>query len=87
MLIDGTQERARELCRQPGAAGSPSSSTTLREQLGRTPSWREVATAVVAGLATELGTEITEGALPRTAMRRIRSLERHYRSRKWTLRR
>lgn len=87
ILIDGTQELARELCRQPADAGAVPASTTLREQLGRAPSWAEVATAITDGLAAELGTEIVEGELPQPAMRRIRSLERHYRSRAWTLRR
>ncbi len=87
VLIDGTQELARDLCRQPADAGAVPASTTLREQLGRAPSWREVATAVAAGLAAELETGMAEGELPQPAMRRIRSLERHYRSLEWTLRR
>ena len=87
ILIDGTQELARELCRQPADAHAPPASTTLREQLGRTPSWREVATAVAAGLAAEMETEMAEGALPHPTMRRIPSLERQYRSREWTMRR
>lgn len=87
VLIDGTQELARELCRQPADAGAASSSTTLREQLGRAPSWREVATAVADGLATELGTQLAIGEFPQPAVRLIRPLERRYRSREWTLRR
>ncbi len=87
VLIDGTQELARELCRQPVEAGTAPASTTLREQLGRAPSWREVATAVADGLAAELETEMAEGELPQPAMRLIHSLEQRYRSSEWTLRR
>lgn len=87
VLIDGTQDVVGELCRGPAGSGTPPASTTLREQLGRAPSWAEVATAVAEGLAAELGAEMAEGELPRPAMRRIGSLERHYRSREWTLRR
>ena len=86
VLIDGTQDVVGVLCRRPAVAGTPPASTTLREQLGRAPSWSEVATAALEGLAAELGTDMAEGELPRRAMRRIRSLERHYRSREWTLR-
>ena len=87
VLIDGSQDMAGELCRQPAIAGTPPASTTLREHLGRAPSWREVATAVAEALATELGTEITEGELPQAAIRRMSFLERQYRSDEWTLRR
>lgn len=87
ILIDGTQERVGELRRQSPDADTPPASTTLREQLCRAPSWREVATAVTEGLATELGTEIVTGELPRRVTRLIGPLERHYRSREWTLRR
>lgn len=85
--IDGTQELVGELCRKPAGAGTPPASTTLREQLGRVPSWGEVATAVAEGLAAELGTELAEGELPQPAMRRMPSLERQYHSSAWTLRR
>ena len=87
VLIDGSQDLVGELCRRPAVAGAPPASTTLREQLGRAPSWTEVATAVAEGLATELGVEMAEGELPQTARRRMGSLERHYRSPEWTLRR
>ena len=87
VLIDGTQDVVGELCRQPAVAGTAPASTTLREQLGRAPSWEEVATAVADGLAAELGTGMVGGELPQPAMRRKGSLERHYRSREWTLRR
>ena len=87
VLIDGTQELARELCRQPAESAAAPASTTLREQIGRAPSWKEVATAVADRLAAELGTEIAEGQLPRPALPLIRPLERRYRSTEWTLRR
>ena len=87
VLIDGTQELARELCRQPAGAGTPPASTTLREQLGRAPSWAAVATAVAEGLAAELDTETADGELPQAANRLIPMLESRYRSREWTLRR
>ncbi|MDE0359097.1 MAG: lipoate--protein ligase family protein [Gammaproteobacteria bacterium] len=87
VLIDGSQDVVGELCRRPAAAGTAAASTTLREQLGRAPSWEEVATAVAEGLAAELGAGMAEGELPQPAMRRMGSLERHYRSREWTLRR
>ena len=87
ILIDGTQDVVGELCRRTGDAVAPPASTTLREQLGRAPSWREVATAVATGLAAEMDTELAEGELPRRAMRRFPSLERQYRSNEWTLRR
>ena len=87
VLIDGTQERVGELRRQSPDADTPPASTTLREQLGRAPSWREVATAVLEGLAAVLGTELAMGRLPQAAKRRIPSLERRYRSDEWTLRR
>ena len=87
VLIDGTQDMVDELCRRPAVAGTPPTSTTLREELGRAPSWAEVAMAVAEGLAAELGTEMVDGELPQPAMGQIESLERHYRSREWTLRR
>ena len=87
VLIDGSQNMVGELSRQPAVASTPSASTTLREQLGRAPSWQEVATAVADGLSAELGTAMVGGELPQPAMRRMGSLERHYRSREWTLRR
>ncbi|MCY4646846.1 MAG: biotin/lipoate A/B protein ligase family protein [Gammaproteobacteria bacterium] len=87
VLIDGTQELARKLCRQPADADAAPASTTLREQLGRTPTWEEVAKAVTEGLAAGLETEIAQGPLPRRALPLIRPLERRYRSREWTLRR
>ena len=87
VLIDGTQELARELCRQPADAGTAPASTTLHEQLGRAPSWREVATAVLDGVGTELGTAIVAGELPQAAERLIPALERRYRSHEWTSRR
>lgn len=87
VLIDGTQERVGELRRQSPDTDTPPASTTLREQLGRAPSWREAATAVTAGLATEFGTELAMGRLPHSAERRIPSLERRYRSDDWTLKR
>ena len=87
VLIDGTQGLIGELHRPSPDPDIPPASTTLREQLGRVPSWREVATAVTEGLATELGTEIAAGELPRMVTRLIEPLERHYRSREWTLRR
>ncbi|MCY3704808.1 MAG: biotin/lipoate A/B protein ligase family protein [Gammaproteobacteria bacterium] len=87
VLIDGTQDMVDRLCRQPAIAGTPTGSTTLREELGRAPSWTEVATAVAEGFAAELGIEMAEGEPPQRAMRRIKPLERHYRSREWTLRR
>lgn len=97
VLIDGTQELVRELSRRPTRSPARSrkpagedarpAPTTLREQLGHAPSWREVATAVAEGLAAELGTEMAEGEPPQPALRRIKPLERRYRSREWTLRR
>ena len=87
VLIDGTQEFVRELSRQPVGAGMTPGSTTLHEQIGRAPSWREVATAIAAGLASVLGTEMTAGELPESAVRLMPSLEQRYRSSKWTLRR
>ena len=86
VLIDGSQNVVRELSRQPADDdGTPA--TTLREQLGRAPSWREVATAVAEGLAAELGTELRVGELPQPAVRLMPALEQRYRSREWTLRR
>ncbi len=86
VLIDGSQNLVDEL--RPGsAAREGSASTTLREQLGRAPSWAEVATAVAEELAAELETEIVAGELPRSATRAIPALERRYRSRAWTMRR
>ncbi len=86
VLIDGSQNVVRQLSRQPaGADGTPA--TTLREQLGRAPSWREVATAVAEGLAAELETDLMIGELPQPAIRLMPALEQRYRSREWTLRR
>ncbi|MXY30547.1 MAG: lipoate--protein ligase family protein [Gammaproteobacteria bacterium] len=87
VLIDGSQDVVGDLCRQPAVAGTSPASTTLREQLGRAPSWEEVATAVTQGLSAELGIEMVEGELPQPALRRMGSLERYYRSPEWTRRR
>ena len=87
VLIEGSQNVVRELSRQPGKARETPSATTLREQLGRAPSWPEVATAVADGLAAELGAEMAVGKLPQPALRLMPDLERRYRSRMWTLRR
>ena len=87
VLIDGTQELIGELRRPSPDPDTPPASTTLREQLGHAPAWREVATAVTEGLAAELGTEPFIGELPQAAERLIPALERRYRSHEWTLRR
>ena len=87
VLIEGSQNVVRELSRQPAGAGTTPASTTLGEQLGRAPSWREVSAALVNGLAAELGTGMPAGALPEPALQLMPSLEQRYRSRDWTLRR
>lgn len=45
ILLDGSQERVREVSKEPGAGGSE---TTLAEILGRTVTFAEVADAIVA---------------------------------------
>ncbi len=87
VLVEGTQARARALCRHADDARAAPASTTLREQLGRTPSWGEVAAAVSRALAARLGTKVARGELPQATRRKIRALERHYRSKTWTMRR
>ena len=70
---------------RPPAAGT--GWTTLKEMLGRRPSWTEIEGAIVAGWESVIGTGLAPGHLSVAEASRVEALRERYASPDWTWRR
>ncbi len=85
ILVGGSQAAAEELLLS-GQRGSIAW-TTVSAELGRRPTWGELAAAVVGGFEEALGIGLAPAALTVQEQRRARDLDARFGSREWTWRR
>ena len=90
ILVSGSQAAAEELLLDGSGAAAPSPDTgwtTLEAELGRRPSWTELAAAISAGFEETIGTALAPARLSVEETTRVKELRVTFASPDWTWRR
>ena len=85
ILVDGSQEAIQQIQAVPGA--TPVHATTLRQLLGRTPTWDELALALENAFARTAGTALAPARLKSDELDRAARLTARFADHDWTWRR
>lgn len=85
ILVDGSQEAVQQIQAVPGAA--PVHATTLRQLLGRSPGWNELALALENAFARTAGTALAPAGLKSDELDRAARLTARFADHDWTWRR
>ena len=88
ILLDGTQAALQQLRTMPATgADARIAATSVREVLGRVPSWDALTRALVDAVANMVGTALAPAALGREERARVQTLEGWFADPAWTWRR